>query len=84
MMLAPPARTVADKYVGIAVTTRRIRPPLSPRIAEPAPSAVESLDPIVQHETGGWSVWHDVERFPSHAFALAVWVQRNQTFRGLQ
>jgi hypothetical protein len=63
--------------------TRRIRLPISPKIAEPTPSAVESPDPIIKHEDGMFSVWYDADRFPSHEFARAVWLRRN-TFRGLQ
>ncbi|MBR0697741.1 hypothetical protein [Bradyrhizobium lablabi] len=52
----------------------------APKPAEPSPVA-EPLEPIVQHETGGWSVRHDVERYPSHAFARAAWLRRHSRHR---
>jgi hypothetical protein len=47
------------------------------RIAEPIPPT-ELPDPIIRHENGGWAVWHDAERFPSHAFARASWLRRTR------
>jgi hypothetical protein len=67
------------------MSTRRIRLPRSPKISEPQlPHSLQPpMDPIVWHETGGWSVgWHDeAERFPSHAFARDVWLESRTTER---
>jgi hypothetical protein len=53
-------------------STRTIRFSRRRKPAEPPP-LIEPHEPIVWHETGGWSVWtDDVERYPSHAFARAM------------
>jgi hypothetical protein len=47
--------------------------------AESLPSlSTQPMEPVIQHETGGWTVgWRDdVEDFTSHAFALAAWLRR--------
>jgi hypothetical protein len=59
------------------IATRRIRLPRAPKAAEPVQIAVEPPDPIILHEDGQWALWHDAERFPSHAFARAAWLRRN-------
>jgi hypothetical protein len=57
--------------------TRRVRLPRSPAIAEPIPP-VESPEPIVLHEDGGWSIWHDAERYPSRNFAEQVHLRQTR------
>jgi hypothetical protein len=43
------------------------------------PSGAHPIDPIVRHEDGMWSVWHDSERYPSYGFARAVWLASRRT-----
>jgi hypothetical protein len=54
---------------------RRLYLPRPRKIAEPPAPPVEPMEPIVWHETGGWSVWHDVERYPSREFAQQIAAQ---------
>jgi len=62
--------------------TRRVRFPIRHKTVPEIPTSAEHpTDPIVQHELGGWSIWHDAERFPSHAFARAAWLSRNTRHR---
>ncbi len=60
-----------------AITRRVLRIPRW-KPAEPIAVVEFPIDPIVPDETGsGWSVWHDAERYPSHAVARAAWLRRN-------
>jgi hypothetical protein len=53
---------------------RRLRLPPPPKIAEHIIPAYPVVDPIIQHETGGWTVgWHDdAPDFPTRNFAAQV------------
>jgi hypothetical protein len=55
---------------GMTTVVLRIRFPHA-RKPEPTPIS-EPMEPIIQDELGGWSVWHDSERFPSRTFAAAI------------
>jgi hypothetical protein len=59
------------------MTTRIIRLSRPRKPAEPQPAQMQPMEPVIWHETGGWSVgWRDdVEGFPSHAFARAAWLR---------
>jgi hypothetical protein len=57
--------------------TRTVRFSRPRKPVEPSP-LIEPPDPVIWHETGGWSVWtDDTERHPSRAFARDVWLQRH-------
>jgi hypothetical protein len=65
--------------------TRRIRFPLPRQRTEPPrPPLVEPTEPIIQHETGGWSVGYsdDAPVFESRAFAAAVAAPRGAASHG--
>jgi hypothetical protein len=61
--------------------TRRVRFSRPPQKSDERIPPSMPMEPIVPHENGGWSIWNDDERFPSHEFARASWLRRNSRHR---